>query len=96
MVSSLVWVPRISSTMGRVGIGLKKCMLITRSRRLVTSSNVEIFSEDVFEGLAMAPLGYWPSLNRTPSAVNVTTSSRHCNLGGAGCQSDNLVEIARV
>jgi anaerobic selenocysteine-containing dehydrogenase len=53
-------------------------------------------SEDVFEGLAMAPLGYWPSLNRTPSAVNVTTSSRHCNLGGAGCQSDNLVEIARV
>jgi hypothetical protein len=44
----------------------------------------------------MAPLGYWPSLNRTPSAVNVTTSSRHCNLGGAGCQSDNLVEIARV
>jgi anaerobic selenocysteine-containing dehydrogenase len=53
-------------------------------------------SEDVFEGLAMAPLGYWPSLNRTPSSVNVTTSSRHCNLGGAGCQSDNLVEIARV
>jgi anaerobic selenocysteine-containing dehydrogenase len=53
-------------------------------------------SEDVFEGLAMAPLGYWPSLNRTPSAETFTTSYRQCNLGGAGCQSDNLVEIARV
>ena len=30
------------------------------------------------------------------SSVNATTSSRHCNLGGAGSQSDNLVEIARV
>lgn len=53
-------------------------------------------SNDVFEGLAVANLGYWPSLNRGSSAVNSTTSSRHCNLGGAGCQSDNLVEIARV
>lgn len=53
-------------------------------------------SEDVKQGLAMANLGYWPSLTRSGSAVNVTTSSRHCNLGGAGCQSDNLVEIARA
>ena len=53
-------------------------------------------SDDVVEGLAMAPLGYWPSLTRSGSAVNVTTSSRHCNLGGAGTQSDNRVEIARI
>ena len=48
------------------------------------------------EGLAMANLGYWPSLTRSGSAVNSTTSSRHCNLGGAGTQSDNRVEIARI
>ncbi len=53
-------------------------------------------SEDVFEGLAMSPLGYWPNLTRNGSAVNSTTSSRHCNLGGAGTQSDNRVEIARI
>ena len=53
-------------------------------------------SEDVMEGLAMASLGYWPSLTRSGSAVNSTTSSRHCNLGGAGTQSDNRVEIARI
>ena len=53
-------------------------------------------STDVQEGLAVANLGYWPSLTRSGSAVNSTTSSLHCNLGGAGCQSDNRVEIARV
>ena len=53
-------------------------------------------SEDVMEGLAMSPLGYWPNLTRNGSAVNSTTSSRHSNLGGAGTQSDNRVEIARI
>jgi anaerobic selenocysteine-containing dehydrogenase len=53
-------------------------------------------STDVQEGLAAANLGYWPSLSRGGSAVNATTSSSHCNLGGAGCQSDNRVEIARA
>ncbi|MBK6973044.1 MAG: molybdopterin-dependent oxidoreductase [Sterolibacteriaceae bacterium] len=53
-------------------------------------------SEDVSKGLAMANLGYWPSLTRSGSGVNSTTSSRHCNLGGAGCQSDNLVQIAKA
>jgi hypothetical protein len=48
------------------------------------------------EGLAMSPLGYWPNLTRNGSAVNSTTSSRHSNLGGAGTQSDNRVEIARI
>jgi len=53
-------------------------------------------STDVYEGLAVANLGYWPGLSRSGSAVNATTSSSHCNLGGAGCQSDNRVEIARA
>ena len=53
-------------------------------------------STDVQEGLAAANLGYWPSLTRSGSAVNATTSSSHCNLGGAGCQSDNRVQIARA
>jgi anaerobic selenocysteine-containing dehydrogenase len=53
-------------------------------------------SDDVQEGLAMANLGYWPGLTRSGSAVNATTSSSHCNLGGAGCQSDNRVEFARA
>ena len=45
---------------------------------------------------AVANLGYWPGLSRSGSAVNATTSSSHCNLGGAGCQSDNRVEVARA
>jgi anaerobic selenocysteine-containing dehydrogenase len=79
-----------------------------RSRHIKTGDPVRVFndrgsfegkaeiSEDVLEGLAVANLGYWPSLNRGGSAVNATTSSEHCNLGGAGCQSDNLVEVARA
>ncbi len=53
-------------------------------------------SENVMNGLAMANFGYWQSLNRSRGAVNSTTSSAHCNLGGAGTQSDNLVEIEKV
>jgi anaerobic selenocysteine-containing dehydrogenase len=53
-------------------------------------------SDDVLEGLAAASLGYWLSLNRSGSAVNSTTSSMHCNLGGAGSQADNRVEIAKA
>ena len=53
-------------------------------------------SDDVMQGMALASLGYWPSLTRNGSAVNSTTSSRHSNLGGAGTQSDNRVEIARI
>jgi hypothetical protein len=53
-------------------------------------------STDVHEGFAVANLGYWPRLNRGSSAVNATTSSSHYNLGGAGWQPDNRVEIARV
>jgi anaerobic selenocysteine-containing dehydrogenase len=53
-------------------------------------------SNDVLEGLAAANLGYWLSLSRSGSAVNATTSSTHCNLGGAGSQADNRVEIVKL
>ena len=53
-------------------------------------------SEDVMMGLAAANLGYWQSMNRTPGAVNSTTSSVHSNIGGGGSQSDNLVQIEKV
>ncbi len=78
------------------------------SRKIANGDYVRVFndrgafegkaelSDDVAEGLAVANLGYWPSLSRSGSAVNATTSSAHCNLGGAGCQSDNRVEIARA
>ena len=78
------------------------------SRNIRTGDYVRVFndrgafegkaevSDDVLEGLAAASLGYWLSLNRGGSAVNATTSSVHCNLGRAGTQADNLVEIARA
>ncbi len=53
-------------------------------------------SDDVMKGLAAANLGYWQSMNRTPGAVNSTTSSVHSNIGGGGSQSDNLVQIEKV
>lgn len=50
-------------------------------------------SEDVMVGMVMTNVGHWPGHNRTGSAVNSTTASRHCNLGNAGVYSDNLVEV---
>jgi anaerobic selenocysteine-containing dehydrogenase len=78
------------------------------TRNIMTGDYVRVFndrgsfearaevSDDVLEGLAAANLGYWPGLTRSGSAVNATTSSVHCNLGGAGSQADNRVEIIRV
>jgi hypothetical protein len=53
-------------------------------------------SEDVMPGLVMANVGYWPSLNRSGTSVNVTSADKHCELGQAGTYNDNLVEVARV
>lgn len=53
-------------------------------------------SEDVSPGLMMTNVGHWPGLNRSGTAVNSTTSSRHCNLGQAGTYCDNLVEVRKV
>ncbi|WP_374336823.1 molybdopterin-dependent oxidoreductase [Methyloversatilis sp.] len=53
-------------------------------------------SEDVSPGLMMTNVGHWPGLNRSGTAVNSTTSTRHCNLGQAGTYSDNRVDVQRV
>ncbi|WP_334148103.1 molybdopterin-containing oxidoreductase family protein [Hyphomicrobium sp.] len=75
------------------------------SRGITPGSYVKVFnergdfeakakiSEDVMVGMVMTNLGHWPGHNRTGSAVNSTTSTRHANLGNAGVYSDNLVEV---
>ncbi len=54
------------------------------------------FSDDVMQGLIMANLGHWLSMNPSQSAVNATTSSAHCNLGRAGAQADNRVQVEKA
>jgi anaerobic selenocysteine-containing dehydrogenase len=53
-------------------------------------------STDVMRGLVMANVGYWPSLSRSGTSVNVISSDRHSTLGMAGSYSDNLVDVARA
>ncbi|WP_018228038.1 molybdopterin-containing oxidoreductase family protein [Methyloversatilis universalis] len=77
-------------------------------RRIEQGSYVRVFnergafearaevSEDVWPGLMMTNVGHWPGLNRSGTAVNSTTSTRHCNLGQAGTYSDNRVDVQRV
>jgi anaerobic selenocysteine-containing dehydrogenase len=50
-------------------------------------------SEDVSPGTVLANVGHWPSLNRSGTAVNVTTSGNHSVLGMAGTFSDSRVEV---
>ncbi|MEE9139579.1 MAG: molybdopterin-dependent oxidoreductase [Alphaproteobacteria bacterium] len=53
-------------------------------------------SEDTMTGLVLANVGFWPSLNRTGTSVNVISARRHSCFGQAGTYSDNLVEVALV
>jgi anaerobic selenocysteine-containing dehydrogenase len=53
-------------------------------------------SEDVMPGLVLTSVGYWPSLNRGGTSINVISADKHCSLGQAGTYSDNLVEVAPV
>jgi anaerobic selenocysteine-containing dehydrogenase len=58
-------------------------------RQIETGSYVRVFndrgsfearaetSEDVMPGLVMANVGYWPSLNRSGTSVNVTSADKH-------------------
>jgi anaerobic selenocysteine-containing dehydrogenase/DNA-binding transcriptional MocR family regulator len=79
-----------------------------KSRQIEAGSYVRVFnergafearaelSEDVSAGLMMTNVGHWPGLNRSGTAVNSTTASRHGNLGQSGVYSDNLVDVERV
>jgi anaerobic selenocysteine-containing dehydrogenase len=53
-------------------------------------------SPDVMPGLVLAHVGYWASLNRGGTSVNVLSADRHACLGQSGTYSDNLVEVVAV
>ena len=53
-------------------------------------------TEDVGDGVIVATLGYWRSLNRSDGSVNSISSAEFCGLGRAPTFSDNLVQVVRV
>jgi anaerobic selenocysteine-containing dehydrogenase len=53
-------------------------------------------TDDVNEGVIVATLGYWRSLNRSDGSVNCISSAEFCSLGRAPTFSDNLVQVVRV
>jgi anaerobic selenocysteine-containing dehydrogenase len=53
-------------------------------------------TDDVGEGVIVATLGYWRSLNRSDGSVNCISSAEFCGLGRAPTFSDNLVQVVRV
>nr|WP_245405812.1 molybdopterin oxidoreductase family protein [Sphingobium sp. Sx8-8] len=52
-------------------------------------------SPDIRQGVIVAPVGYWPSLNGGQATVHAITSSRYADLGKAPTFSDNLVAVER-
>jgi len=50
----------------------------------------------VWDGVIVATLGYWRSLNRSDRSVNSISSAEFCGLGRAPTFSDNLVQVVRV
>ena len=52
-------------------------------------------TEDIRQGVVVAPVGYWPSLTPTGATVHAVTSSRYADLGAAPTFSDNLVAVER-
>jgi anaerobic selenocysteine-containing dehydrogenase len=53
-------------------------------------------TDDVPNGVVVATLGYWRSLNRSDGSVNSISSAEWSGLGRAPTFSDNLVEVTRV
>jgi anaerobic selenocysteine-containing dehydrogenase len=53
-------------------------------------------TDDVPDGVVVATLGYWRSLNRSDGSVNSISSDAWSGLGRAPTFSDNLVEVQRV
>lgn len=52
-------------------------------------------TEDIREGVVVAPAGYWASLSADGATVHAVTSSRYADLGRAPTFSDNLVAVER-
>lgn len=50
-------------------------------------------SEDIRQGVVLAPVGHWPSLSAGGATVHAVTSARYADLGRAPTFSDNLVAV---
>ena len=76
-----------------------------RARSIAEGERVEVFndrgrfhaelqvSDEVREGVVVAPLGYWASNSANGRSVNVVSSSRYADMGRAPTFSDTLVEV---
>ena len=51
-------------------------------------------SEDVMEGVIVAPLGYWRNLSRTGSTANALNPAAYADLGRAPTFSDTRADLA--
>ena len=66
------------------------------STTAATSRASRRVTDDVQDGVIVATLGYWRSLNRSDGSVNSISSDAFCSLGRAPTFSDNLVQVTRV
>jgi anaerobic selenocysteine-containing dehydrogenase len=79
-----------------------------RARGIAEGERVEVFndrgrfqadaqvSDEVRQGVVVAPLGYWASNSSGGRSVNVINSSRYADLGRAPSFSDTLVDVRRL
>ncbi len=67
MVSSLVWKPRMTSTIGLAGTGFMKCMPTTRSGRAVTEPTRVIGMAEVLTAKTTSGRQIRSSSGRAPS-----------------------------
>jgi anaerobic selenocysteine-containing dehydrogenase len=79
-----------------------------RARGIAEGELVEVFndrgrfhaeaqvSDEVREGVVVAPLGYWASNSPNGRSANVVNASRYADLGRAPTFSDTLVQVRRV
>jgi len=77
-----------------------------RARNIGTGSAVRVFndrgsfeavakvSDEVMQGVIVAPLGYWRSLSRAGATVNALNPASFADLGRAPTFSDTLAEVA--
>ena len=85
-VSSEVSLPRTTSTSDIIGTGLKKCIPITRSGRLVAAASVEIGIDDVFDART-ASGGSVSSARRKTSSLTAASSITASTIRSAGTRS---------
>ena len=79
-----------------------------RARGIAEGEPVEVFnsrgrfraeaqvSDEVRQGVVVAPLGYWAASSAGGRSANAINSSRYADLGRAPTFSDTLVEVRRV